>query len=52
MVGFPKFGPATHIFIQQLWEDGSTLQPVTFPMHVMKPLGATMADQVSFIQAR
>jgi len=26
------------IFDQQ--EDGSTLQPVTFPMHVMKPLGA------------
>ena len=32
------------------YEDGSTLQPVTFPMHVMKPLGA--ANGVLFIPAR
>ena len=37
------------IFDQQ--EDGSTLQPVTFPMHVMKPLGAHwLIEYYSYMQ--
>ena len=32
-------------------EDGSTLQPVTFPMHVMKPLGANwLMEFYSYMQ--